>query len=78
MERIYTTSQLLGNLISRTNGRGRPLPLNININMKYFVESNNGIAAFGVIKEFTNYKEAKEYADNYSKAYGVKTIVTSN
>lgn len=46
--------------------------------MKYFVESNNGIGAFGVIKEFTNYKEAKEYADNYSKAYGVKTIVTSN
>ena len=46
--------------------------------MKYFVESNNGFGSFGVIKEFENYRDAKEYADNYSIAYGVKTKVTHN
>lgn len=45
--------------------------------MKYYVESNNGYGPFGVIKEFDNYKEAKKFADEYSKFNQVKTRVTT-
>lgn len=45
--------------------------------MKYFVESNDGIGAFGVIAEFEKFSDAKQFADNYARFFGVKTIVTT-
>lgn len=45
--------------------------------MKYFVESNNGIGAFGVIAEFEKFSDAKQFADNYARFNGVKTRVTT-
>lgn len=45
--------------------------------MKYFVESNNGFGAWGVVAECNDYNVAKRYARNYSNFYGVKTRITT-
>ena len=60
------------------NGAANHRPIKTeNKRMKYYVESNNGYGPFGVIKEFDNYKEAKKFADEYSKYNQVKTRVTT-